>query len=166
MGLKTLVDLHRDAHQVRSGSTVDTGALVTRFQVGAGVWRPDAAHGTYNADRAAQIRQQLLNGLIDADASEFLTAALHSSLDGTCRRIPRSSRTVTAAGQGQDSDGIVPLMSQQVPLGGAPVSGVVHSVGTEKLGFNGPSELDYPPIQALVIQLLNASLGSSSFHMF
>jgi hypothetical protein len=66
---------------------------------------------------------------------------------------------------GQDSDAIVPLKSQLAGLTGTggPFSGVVHSAGTEKLGFTGPDELSEFLIQNQVLYFLNLSLTSTSF---
>ena len=72
---------------------------------------------------------------------------------------------------GQDSDGIVPLISQSNLSGpAATVPGLVHSsglVGVLGLSFNGPNELDplglVNTIQTSVIRLLNAPTQSSWF---
>ena len=60
---------------------------------------------------------------------------------------------------GQDSDAVVPLRSQlngrsDAPL--APLTGIIHSAGMEKLSFTGPTELDFDsPVPARIINLLN-----------
>jgi hypothetical protein len=74
---------------------------------------------------------------------------------------------------GQPNDGIVPLASQIdgldfFPQNGLVSQGVVHSIGTEALGFNGPSIVDdtgasvSPPKQ--VIFLLNLSVNDPTFY--
>lgn len=68
---------------------------------------------------------------------------------------------------GAPSDAVVPLTSQlNGSSTGMQVAGVIHSSGMELLGFAGPDELDpFTTIPALVIQLLNVLITSSSFVM-
>jgi pimeloyl-ACP methyl ester carboxylesterase len=69
---------------------------------------------------------------------------------------------------GLDSDAIVPLTSQ-LPASGTTFPGLIHTVGiagANGLGFTGPDELSYPPIEIKVIQLLNERVASSSFQPF
>ena len=81
------------------------------------------------------------------------------------------AQSMTASGwptifNGQPSDGMVPESSQINGLSGFIKPEVVHSTSLEKLGFNGPSELDsgdQTNIPPLVIQLLNAPTNSSGF---
>jgi pimeloyl-ACP methyl ester carboxylesterase len=61
----------------------------------------------------------------------------------------------------QDSDGIVPLTSQTNQTSGLYTFPVVHSEGTQLLGFSGPDALGDPRIAASVIQLLNTARTTS-----
>ncbi len=64
---------------------------------------------------------------------------------------------------GNANDGVVPLLSQLNGGSSGQVTGLIHSAGLTRLSFSGPSELDpntTNAIQTLLIQLLNASVGS------
>jgi hypothetical protein len=66
--------------------------------------------------------------------------------------------------QNEANDGIVPVSSQlRNPAGITPITGVVHSRGTNRLGFNSPFGLSPEPavpiyIQQTVVRLLNSSV--------
>jgi hypothetical protein len=66
---------------------------------------------------------------------------------------------------GEGSDAFVGLTSQMAGVFGFGTQGMVHSEGMETLGFNPPSELDaQSPAASAVVNLLNASVRSNSFH--
>jgi probable HAF family extracellular repeat protein len=68
----------------------------------------------------------------------------------------------------QPSDAIVSLNSQLDALSPDPgmvFDGNVHSPGTEKLGFAGPSVLDSGPVPTQVINLLNTPVTDPLFHL-
>ena len=123
-----------------------------------------AAYPVPTALVAGIMSQSNLSGLAFAAAPLFLGVP--------CQGEPLANALTPSGWRsifGEDSDGIVPLTSQTNGFGGPFTFGVVHSPGTTKLGFNGPSELDVlqptNDIQNQVIQLLNAPLRSPSFYL-
>jgi hypothetical protein len=45
------------------------------------------------------------------------------------------------------------------------ITGVIHTEALEQLGFTGPSELQYVPVQNAVIALLNTPVASTNFYL-
>jgi pimeloyl-ACP methyl ester carboxylesterase len=150
------------------GATADNGQLsqaIQNIQSGSGLQAPTALiGGTMAAQNLASLGPpnfNVLRAICGAAAGDPLANSLTST----------GWPLVFGAG-GQPSDGMVSLVSQLPPNGvGSPLSdgltnpfsGVVHSAGVVNLGFTGPDELNYSPIQTAVIQLLNASIQSSGF---
>jgi hypothetical protein len=75
---------------------------------------------------------------------------------------------------GEANDAIVGLSSQLNNLSADPGQlftndgsgrGFVHSPGTERLGFLGPSVLDPSAVPSQVINLLNTPISSQVFHL-
>jgi hypothetical protein len=69
---------------------------------------------------------------------------------------------------GQQNDAIVPLASELnsnafTSSTGIQFPGYVHSVGTEDLGFSGPSVQDAGAVPMAVIGLLNTPITGSAF---
>lgn len=108
------------------------------------------------------------------------TEALGCALSGNCdwRLIGDAvfAQCMTKMGPPQPppatNDAIVLLKSQlagftATPTGN-PVSGLIHSKGTAKLGFTGPGELDAAStvnaVQSLVLRFLNESPQPPEFH--
>ena len=67
---------------------------------------------------------------------------------------------------GEANDAIVSVKSQENGISGAGalISDEVHSPGTEKLGFAGPSMLDAGVVPDLVITLLNTPLNDTAYY--
>jgi pimeloyl-ACP methyl ester carboxylesterase len=61
------------------------------------------------------------------------------------------------------SDGVVPVMSQVYGNWGTVFDGIVHSSGVKILGFNGPTELDFPPVVDKVRELLDKAVDDHDF---
>jgi hypothetical protein len=80
-------------------------------------------------------------------------------------RLVLDFQTQTVLFNNSDSDAIVSVVSQLnnlvSPSLGVFGMGDVHSPGVEKLGFNGPTELDDPAFGMQVTFLLNSPLGKS-----
>lgn len=69
---------------------------------------------------------------------------------------------------GESNDAIVGLASELNGLNPDPFAvfdGNVHSPGTEKLGFLGPSVMDAGPVPTQVINLLNTPITTTIFHL-
>jgi len=114
----------------------------------------------------------MISGIADSSNFNALNSSVFASLLTQFCPEPLA-QALTPAGWplifGQSSDAIVPLRSQLnltagTPITATPISSVVHSKGTESLGFGPPDELDdVTGIPTAVIGLLNTPVTSSTF---
>lgn len=115
---------------------------------------------------AANMSQSQLSAVDTAPAAIFIRSLCgNAAINNPLAVLLTSSGWPTVLSS--ESDAIVPVNSQ---LAGStqntifPLGAEVHSPGTEKLGFGGPSELDDTSVIAPeVLQLLNTPIDQSAF---
>ncbi|HEV2176345.1 MAG TPA: hypothetical protein VGW33_03965 [Terriglobia bacterium] len=118
------------------------------------------------------IPHPLPTALIDGLESQSQLDGLDSSATALFIRLLCSGDTLandlTSTGWptifNQDSDSIVPQLSELDGLTGTEVTGVIHSASSEQLGFGPPAELDASSgVASVVINLLNTPVTSSTY---
>lgn len=149
-------------------------SAINRIQNGSGPLVPTAMIGATTTD--ANLASLECTCLFNS-SNIFACARCPSGyIRGKCGQTDPLAQALTHQNwqtvfNGEANDGIVGISSQIMGPGGtAPFSGLIHSPGTAKLGFTGPSELDpatagapVAALQSLVVTLLNEPPQGSDF---
>jgi pimeloyl-ACP methyl ester carboxylesterase len=160
------------AHDPIMSGTVNGGVLDLQGD-GFGGGLSSALSAIDTASNGSTVPTAFISGTFGPNNTSSVPNPVQLLVWGTCQFDPLASFIVSNSWRtlfNQDSDGVVPYLSQVAMQSGSGknVPGVVHSTALQWLGLYGPAELDPDAstgIPSYVVSLLNAQLswqGSSS----